>query len=270
MYDVAPMSGLPIVSLFQKDHVLSRRIDDWATGRSIIASVRAKRKFDDPELWQLQFHIQGKIVWVTISSVATLSHLYDLAFRCVNLKVPTELSSIRIFHANTPVLSNNLTLSSTSIKPGDAIKIETIPPYPFQSGGHFNYFSVRGQCLIKLYRSTWCKPDTCFWLSTDTNSRVISILIRYRAWSEASIMAEATTASKLEAWIPNTDVQDNQRYFWTMDSSDRLASIMQTYGTAGVVEPDHLFDESSKIVGNGITFPYVTNIKRTRERHRVR
>src|SRR5208282_1676762 len=111
------------------------------------------------------------------SSAATLSDLHDLAFRCVNLKVPMELSSIRVFHADTPVLSSNLAVSSTSIKPGDAIKIETMPPLPVQPGGHFNYYSVSGRCLIKLYRSTWRRPDTCFWLSTDTDSRVISVLI---------------------------------------------------------------------------------------------
>ena len=270
MYNVSPMSGLPITSSFQRDLILKRRIDDWATGRSIIATVPAKRKFDDPELWQLQFHIQGAIVWVTISSAATFSDLHDLAFRCVNLKVPTELSSIRVFHADTPVLSSNLALSSTSIKPGDAIKIEIIPQLPRQSGGQINYYSVSGHCLIKLYRRTWSRPDTCFWLSTDTDSRVISILIRYWAWSEASILEEATTAPKIEAWIPTADAKDNQHNFWTVDSSDRLADIIQTYGRAGVVEPDPLFGEASRFGANSTPFLYIINFKGTREKCRVR
>ena len=270
MYNVSPLSGLPITSSFQKDHILKRRIDDWATGRSIIATVPAKRKFDDPELWQLQFHIQGKIVWVTISSAATLSDLHDLAFRCINLKVPTALSSIRVFHANTSVISSNLTVSSTSIKPGDAIKIETISPLPFQSGGHFNYHSVSGKCLVKLYRSSRHRPDTCFWISSNTDSHIISILIRCWAWSEASILERPTTAAKLEAWIPNMDAQDNQRNFWTVDSSDRLAYIIQTYGRPGVVEPDHLFGESSIIGGTGITFLYLIYIERAQDKRSVR
>lgn len=68
------------------------------------------------------------------------------------------------------------------------------------------------------------------------------------------------------------DAQDNKRNFWTVDSSDPLAYIIQKYGRAGVVEPDHLFGESSIIGGTGITFVffYLIYIKRTQEKRRVR
>lgn len=247
IYNVSPLSGLPLNSPISPNHLLRSRIAEWSTGGPREPTIPAKRKLGDesvPELWILRLEFQSEGWWITISSDASLSYLDELAFRCVNLKTPVELSSIRVFLGDTSLLSSDLPIHSTPIKSGNILKIETVSPILSSLGGRFDYLSIKGQCLIKLYRSSHVRPDTCFWVPTNTESRLISILIRYWTWTENNIMAGAISASQLEIWVPDFNVQDNQRICWALDSSQKLADVIQRCARAGWIEPDSLFDSS--------------------------
>ena len=156
---------------------------------------------------------QGSIIPSKRSLEDTLPSPHDLAFRAIDSEAPPETSQINRSDC------------------GD-------------------YFAVEGRCLIKLYRSSRRRPDSCYWVSTDTDSRVISILFRYWAWSETSLPADATSASQLEVRVPDPNPQDNLTRFYRIKTSDRLADVIRHYGRSGWVEADPLFGDST---GNGMS-----------------
>jgi hypothetical protein len=252
MYSSSPATGLPLTTATRGNLILSRKINDWATGKSSATVLPAKRKFEDedtPEIWQLQLSHQSGKWWVSVGSDSPLSYLMELAFRCLNLKSPAQMSSITVFHENTLIQWSQTPLHSSVIKPGDTLRIESNITTPVYLGGRVDYLPINDHCLIKLYRSTSVRPDLCYWVPIYTHARLLSILIRYWLWSESNILADGTTASNIEVWIPFAQLEDNRRNCYSLETSERLTDVIQKFGRPGYVEGDHLFGEPNGLEG---------------------
>ena len=230
----SPVSGLPMDPGSRRINVLSARIAEWATGRLTDlepeTTIPSKRKADDmANKWNLRL-CYGHHNWtLEVAPSSRLSLLTDLAFRCLNSKLPTSMTHIKLYHGTQRISFDSTTLSSTAIKDGDLLTVETTPE-PTQT---LESYGSDSMCLIKLYRGRQDKARTCFWVPKDTEARVLSLLIRYWHWSEADLVADAVKSSELEVWTPNNNSEDFLERYWVVPASHSLRAIIQDYASEG-------------------------------------
>jgi hypothetical protein len=235
-------------SISRRNDVLSARIAEWATGRStdfeLETTIPSKRKADEiADKWNLRM-CYGLDNWsAEVAPSSPISLLTDLAFRYLNAKMPTSMTHIKLFHGSRRISFDSTILTSTGIKDGDLLRVETSPEPPQT----IPCYGSDSMCLIKLYRGRQDKARACFWVPRDTDARVLSLLIRYWHWSESDLIAQAVTPSQLEVWTPNNESEDFLEEYWAVDTSDSLRDIFQDYACEGWLENEPMFEKPRSI-----------------------
>lgn len=233
---------MPIDEGFRRNNVLSTHILEWATGKSldIDTPVYSKRNADAiADTWSIRL-LYGLNSWtVELPPDSPLSLLMDLAFRCLNTKMPIPKTRFKLCHDRTHFSFDSIPLNSTAIKNGDRLTVETTPE-PQQTQA---YYGSDSMCLIKLYRSDNYTADACFWVPRDTETSVLSLLIRYWHWSESDFIADSVLPSQIEAWTPVKDPEDFLKRYWILDSSMPLRAVIRDYALEGWLENEPIFEK---------------------------
>ena len=226
----------------RKNQLVLTRIMEWASGKSsdLDPSLPSKRKSDALETnWKLRL-CHGVDSWVVeIPPNGSLSFLTELSFRCLNSKVPTSITNIRLYHGASRLSYDGASLTSTAIKDGDPLRVETTSA----AEPNLGFYGSESMCLVKLYRGRCDKARVCYWLPKDTNASLLSLMIRFWHWSESDLIAQPVSSSELEVWTPNTKSEDFLERYWSLDTSNSLRDIIRTYGVEGWLENDPIFEK---------------------------
>lgn len=224
----------------RRNQVVSTHILEWASGKSLDleTTIPAKRKSDDvDDIWKLRL-CYGLDSWIVdLPSDSSLSYLTELAFRCLNTRASTPITQIRLYHGSTRLSYDSAMLSSTAIKDGDPLRVETA------TLAQPSLTDSASMCLVKLYRGRHDKARACFWVPKDTDASLLSLLIRYWHWSESDLIAEAVSSSGLEAWTPDTRSEDFLERYWSLDSFNSLRDVIRDYAVEGWLENDPIFEK---------------------------
>jgi len=160
------------------------------------ANIPHKRKSDGiDDVWKLRLCYEQDIYIVEIPSNSSLSFLTELVFRCLNMKEPTSITHIGVYHGSTHLTGYDSTsLNSTAIKDGDSLRVVTTAV----AQPTVRFYGLNSMYLVKLYHGPCDKAQACFWVSKDTEASLLSLLIRYWHWSESDLIAGVVFPSKLE------------------------------------------------------------------------
>lgn len=236
----------------RRNHILSTRIMEWATGKSpdLETMIPSKRKADAMEdTWKLRL-CYGLDSWIVeIPPLSPLSLLTELAFRCLNSKVPTSITHIKLYHGGTLLSFDSAALNSTAIKDGDPLRVETISVLPQNP----EFYGSDLMCLIKLYRGRSDNARACYWVPRDTEASLLTLLIRYWHWSESDLIADAVTPSQLEVWTPNNKSEDFRERYWLLNTSYSLRDVIRDYAIEGWLENELIFEKPLSQHGSPIT-----------------
>jgi hypothetical protein len=244
LHKSSPVTGLPMDSGTWRNQFVSTRIAAWASGKSAnrATTIPAKRKSNalDDTVWKLRL-CYGVDSWIVeLSPDSSLSFLTELAFRCLNTRVPTSMAHIRLYHGSTRLSYDSARLTSTAIKDGDPLRVETTNTGPQPNVGIYSSVSM---CLIKLYRGHYNLARTCFWVPKDTDASLLSLLIRYWHWSESDLVAEAVSSSEIEVWTPITKSEDFLEKYWCLKTSSSLKDVIRDYAVEGWLENGPMFEK---------------------------
>ena len=257
-YKSSPLTGLPMRSDYRRNHRLLKRIQEWASGRNLDLkrTIPAKRKSDAmDDAWKLRVcYGLGSYQWIVeLPPDRPLSFLTELAFRCLNTKVPTAITDISLYHGNTRLSSDRTELNSTAIRDGDTLRVETTAPLKPVEPSLKLYDSV--SCLIKVYCGSEDRAKVCFLVPKDTEASLLSILIRYRHWSDSDLTAEAVSLSDLELWTPDTESEALLKGYHPLKSSSSLRDVIQEYAVEGWLENDPILEKPLSRQGTILTWP---------------
>lgn len=190
---------------------LLKRITDWSLDTSAQSSAPKRRKMNDSSfttptlILTFMYYLES---WsISISPMRNLSYLYDVAFRLVNTKSPTNRAYIQLHHDTNVLPSSDTILISTRLKHNSIITIGLVAatPSPRQ---FFPDFCSR--CLIKVYNTFDGPPLYSYWEPLDTSALVFSILFRYSQISqeELGIYLNSTQLSRLTTITPAKGLDD--------------------------------------------------------------
>ena len=240
----------------RRNQLVSTRIAQWASGKSanLETTIPAKRKSDAlNDTWKLRL-CYGVNSWIVeLPPDSSLSFLTELAFRCLNTRVPTSMAHIRLYHGSTRLSYDSAALTSTAIKDGDPLRVETTAV----AQPNLGFYSSVSMCLVKLYRGRYDRARTCFWVPKDTDASLLSLLVRYWHWSESDLIAEAVSSSEIEAWTPDTKSEDFLEKYWALKTSSSLKDVIRDYAVGGWLENGPMFEKPTFQQGtNSIDEPF--------------
>jgi len=191
------------------------------------------------DVWKLRL-CYGQDIWIVeIPSNSSLSFLTELVFRCLNMKEPTSITNIGVYHGSMRLSYDSSSLNSTAIKDGDSLGIVTTAV----AQPTVRFYGSTSMCLVKLYRGPRDKAQACFWVSKDTEASLLSLLIRYWHWSESDLIAGVVSPSKLEAWIPKTTSEDFLERYWSLNTFTSLRDVIRDYAVEGWLDNDPIFEK---------------------------
>jgi len=211
---LSPSTGMEMDESTEQDEALLTRIANWtsyAAEEPRVGAPKRRRLNDhsaDTVLWNVRF-AHGYDQWsVSISPSQSLTTLYEIAFRKLNTKSPTNKAHIRLYsNTNILITSDDANLISSLLQPNCLITIE-LPPITPSPGLWFPDF--RSSCLIKVYASADDEPIFSYWESITTLSRAFSILFRYYRFAAEVTYDSVRPAlfSHLNIYTSEKDVED--------------------------------------------------------------
>lgn len=206
LHESSPMTGLPMDTDFEEERVLAKRIEQWSQGLDIgeveerDGPPPKRQRLNDSSIsfpaWTITFSHDLDNWSITISPSESLSRLYDLAFRRLNMKAPTNRAQIRLLY-DAKLLPNDRAYAPIRmwLRP-DALLMVELPAVAPSPGRYFPDF--RSGCLIKVYLwHTPERPEFSYWEPLSTSSRVMSVLLRYVHWLQVELGELFQSASDL-------------------------------------------------------------------------